>query len=300
MRGSISIGLDVGGTAVKAAAIDADGVVIARAVSDRYSRADRSTLSRAVRAAADGLGVDPRGASAIGLCLPGLVNAAGDGIEYAANVPGLSGLRFCDLVADAFGTPAGSIPVVPTTDAIAAASDIAAVEALRGRLLAISLGTGVGAAVLDDGRPLIVTGRSCGHLGQIDVSLDDAPPVGPDGGAGGLEAYMGLPALIARYGSGGESGGEEILQFIGPDDPPVRALARAIRIGHAMYRPDHVRLLGGVGIRLAGLSGALRKHVEGGLTALARPSWTLGFGRDDWHAAVGAARLASGHSTNTR
>ncbi|MBV9490447.1 MAG: MFS transporter, partial [Verrucomicrobia bacterium] len=59
----------------------------------------------------------------------------------------------------------------------------------------LALGTGVGAAVLDDGVPLRVDGDSPGHLGQIDVSLDDRAPIGPDGGAGSLEGYLGVPAI---------------------------------------------------------------------------------------------------------
>ncbi len=57
----------------------------------------------------------------------------------------------------------------------------------------ISLGSGVGMSVLDDGVPLAVDENSPGHLGQINVSLDSNPPIGPDGGAGGLEAYIGAP-----------------------------------------------------------------------------------------------------------
>jgi hypothetical protein len=57
----------------------------------------------------------------------------------------------------------------------------------------------VGASVLDEGGKFLhVSGESPGHFGQLDVSLETDPPIGPDGGAGSLEAYIGTAALIAR------------------------------------------------------------------------------------------------------
>jgi len=68
---------------------------------------------------------------------------------------------------------------------------------------------------------------------------------------------------------------------------------RAIRIAHAIYRPQHICLTGGVGIRLAGLVGQIKARVETGLTRVAREGWTLSVGESDYHAACGAARWAS-------
>jgi hypothetical protein len=59
----------------------------------------------------------------------------------------------------------------------------------------------VGAAVLDDGKLLRVEGDSPGHIGQIDVSIPGADCIGPDGGAGGLEGYIGVPALQRSLGA---------------------------------------------------------------------------------------------------
>jgi len=60
-------------------------------------------------------------------------------------------------------------------------------------------GGGVGGWGVDGGGKFLhVSGESPGHFGQLDVSLDGEAPVGPDGGAGSLEAYIGTAALIAR------------------------------------------------------------------------------------------------------
>jgi len=126
---------------------------------------------------------------------------------------------------------------------------------------------------------------SAGHIGQIDISLNGPEVVGPDGGRGGLEGYIGGSALLARYG-------ENAASQIRPEDLAFRALARTIRICHALYRPHHVCLAGGTGIRLAPLLIPLRAEIESALTTLARPGWTLSCGEDDFHAARGAARAA--------
>ena len=70
------------------------------------------------------------------------------------------------------------------------------------------------------------------------------------------------------------------------------ALARTIRICHAIYRPQHVCLAGGIGIRIGRLLPDLRTLVERDLTRLAREGWTLSVGDHDFHAAIGVAKLA--------
>jgi predicted NBD/HSP70 family sugar kinase len=79
---------------------------------------------------------------------------------------------------------------------------------------------------------------------------------------------------------------------MGPDDPPLRALARAVRIAHALYRPHHVFLAGGIGIRLKPFVDGLHRQVAHQLTRISRPDATLSAAQSDFHAAQGAARLA--------
>ena len=132
-------------------------------------------------------------------------------------------------------------------------------------------------------------GESPGHLGQIDVSIPGADVIGPDGGAGGLEGYIGVAGIQRRYGLDVSS---TIATFTG-EEPPIAALVRAIRIAHAIYRPQHICLAGGIGIRLGHLLAVMRAKIESHLTSVARRDWTLGTGDDDFHAARGAARSAA-------
>jgi predicted NBD/HSP70 family sugar kinase len=276
----IGLGIDIGGTTVKSAALRGNEVLWTGR-SERYSRPAADELIAAVRQACMQLTGPPQ---TVGLCVPGLLDETGESVAISANVPGLIGLPLRELVLRAAGTTDAGPLVV--NDANATAFDIYSTRALRGRLLVLAIGTGVGAAVLDNGKPLFVDGQSPGHVGQVDVSLDGPLIIGPDGGRGGLEGYIGTAALRARYGPDAAS-------RIRPGDPPFRALVRILRICHAIYRPLHVCLAGGTGIRLGHLLDPLKRATEVELTMVARKDWKLFVADSDFHAAAGAARIAA-------
>jgi predicted NBD/HSP70 family sugar kinase len=279
----ITLGIDIGGTSIKAAARN-DGRVIWAAQSPFYAKPSAEALREAIRRAVNGRITHLH---SVGLCVPGLLDAATRRISMAVNVPGLVGLSLDDLIPDALGLNLGGNARI-VNDARAAAHDIYTIHKTKGRLLVIALGTGVGSAVLDDGKPLEVVEDSPGHIGQIDVSIPGPMVKGPDGGAGGLEGYIGVEAIRQRYGDDVTAALEK---FTG-DELPVLALVRAIRICHAIYRPDHICLCGGIGIRLRHLIPVLREKIGQNLTSIARPDYLLTTGEDDFHAARGAAALA--------
>jgi predicted NBD/HSP70 family sugar kinase len=276
----IGLGIDIGGTTVKSAALRGNEVLWTGR-SERYSRPGADQLIAAVRQACGQLTAPPQ---TVGLCVPGLLDEAKECVSISANVPGLIGLPLRELVLRAAGT-SDAAPVV-VNDANATAYDIYSTRALSARLLVLAIGTGVGASVLDDGKPLFVDGQSPGHVGQVDVSIDGPMVIGPDGGRGGLEGYIGTAALRARYGP-------DAAARIRPGDPPFRALVRILRICHAIYRPLHVCLAGGTGIRLGHLLDPLKRATEVELTMIARKDWKLFVADSDYHAAAGAARIAA-------
>ncbi len=285
----ISLGIDIGGSFVKAALVDGRAT-LAESQSGRYRHPSSGEVATAIRAAASATGALARPFDVVGLCAPGLLDADGTTVRASINVPSLVGVRLDELLAAALGTDKCR-PTI-SSDAHAAAYDVWSRSRRLGRFAGISIGTGVGACVLDNGEPLRVSGNSSGHIGQIDVSIEDAGedvPVGPDSGRGSLEAYIGLPALERRYGDAVE----QALLNLKAGDPPLRALARALRIVHAIYRPDTIALMGGVGIRLSAALPVLHGAVADSLTSLARPGWTLTTGDSHFHAAVGVAKLAA-------
>ena len=277
----LQIGIDIGGTMVKAAAIK-DGTVEWTGKSGPYARPARGELERAIAEAVRQL----RGAvpDATGVCVPGLLNEERTTVVHSVNVPGLMGAPLAALL-----RPLGAAkPPIIASDANATAYDIYMTRLFAGRLLMMVIGTGVGVSVLDEGGKFLrVDGDSAGHIGQFDVSLEGESVIGPDGGRGSLEGYIGVPALTERYGSV-----EAAFRDMKPTDPPMRALARAIRICHAMYRPSHICIGGGIGIRLGPVLPGLRDLIDDHLTHIARPERTLTIAEHDFHAAIGVARLA--------
>lgn len=281
-----SLGIDIGGTSVKLALLE-NGRQVWTGQSGFYSKPTPERLVAALREAAAGR-VDR--VDACGICVPGIQNEERTMVILSVNVPGLNNLPLSKLVGDAFGP---GVPGVKTcNDAISCASDIVITLGLQGRTMVLAMGTGVGAAVIDVAGetivPLLVDGESPGHIGMLDVTCDDPPTIGPDGGAGSLEGYCGVPALRKRFGENVNAA----IEKLDDNDVMLRALARAIRIGHAMFRPHHVVLAGGIGTRLKPKLEALTKLVETNLTSIARPERTLQTAADDFHAARGAARLA--------
>lgn len=275
------VGLDIGGTRVKAATFE-DGADLADSrvgVSEVYARPDRDTLLAAIGEALRRAGIDEVSGT-IGLCCPGLLNHDRTAVEKAVNVPGLVGTPLAELVG-------GEVAVAG--DAHATAYGWWAQHRPRGRVLCLAIGTGVGAAVLDEGEAVTSCGGTPGHFGQLDVGPCDpeqAVMIGPDGGENTLEAFLGVAALRERFGSKG------MLRGLVEPGPHRTALVRAVRIGHAMFRPDTVLLAGGLGLRLAPIVDELRAAIDEGLTSVARPDWELVCGDDDFHAARGAALLA--------
>jgi predicted NBD/HSP70 family sugar kinase len=275
-----SLGIDIGGSSVKAALLR-DGTVVSTGQSSVYTRPDTRQIIEAIGQATKDfdLAID-----AVGICCPGVLDRASRSITLAVNVPGLIGLSLDELIAGALGPSVPPAEIL--SDSGATAYDLYVTHSLSGRFLCLTLGTGVGAAVIDDGKFLHISGETPGHFGQIDVSLDANPPIGPDGGAGSLEAYLGAAALLAQYG-------ENAAERLRAEDAPIRALVRAIRIAHAIYRPAQVGLAGGIGSRLGRLLPSIKKMIDTHLKCVARKSWTLITGDTDFHAAYGAARYAA-------
>lgn len=286
-----SVGIDLGGSSVKAVRLD-EGAAPRERSRVPLQAPTLEAIGEAVSRAAASVGARPD--DRLGACAPGRVDPRTGVILYAANLPCLQGVEPALFVAEHCGISRASVVL---TDA--AASGLGAWHAapVEGRLLTLAMGTGVGAAVVEEGRLLTLDGVGPGHVGQIDVSAGEPDaPVGPDGGRGSLEAYVGGPALTARFGRDGVA---EAVAVLSADDPVVRALTRALRICHAVYRPNEMRLVGGAAPLFEPLVPLLHRLVSDGLTGVARRDWRLGVMDDPFLAACGAASAARGDARSS-
>lgn len=306
----LAIGLDIGGSSIKGAVL-IEGHTTATARSDAYTRPDQSALGASLPEVLNTLlsriAIGSHKSATrfpVGVCLPGAVEPSSGRVRGAVNLPSLVGVEiesWLESVLSTAGLACERSELMISTDASAAAVDLAyepgTTQPYAGRLAAISIGTGVGLGVVDAGEPLRVDGDSAGHLGQVDVAvpLDEGMiPIGPDDGRGSLEAYCTAPALRDRFGPRWA----DRIAGLPEDDPCLVALARAIRIVHAIYRPGIITIAGGVGLLLAVHAERLARMINADLTSAADPGWSLRWAVDTMHAAAGAARIAATRTTS--
>lgn len=267
------LGIDIGGTAVKAALLRGD--LTHTAISATYANPTLDTLTNAVRNVCDELGIggEPLG---VGVAVAGALEEHGS-VTAAINLPVLIGRSVGAWLSNTLDL---QVEPTVTTDTLAAAYAEHHARPVSGRVLYLSIGAGVGGVVLDGGEPLDITRGTPGHLGHIDVSGGEPDaPVAADGGRGSLEAYIGAAAR-------GACGAWH--------DTALGALARGLRIAMALYRPDEIVLLGGGGLALSEELKRLRDKVTNGLTKAAPDEWLLRCGEvGRFAAAIGAARSAS-------
>ena len=156
------LGIDIGGSGIKGAPVDLRSGELLR---DRLKIAtpdhsDPEALARVVARIADHF---PETAGApVGVTFPGVVR--GGKVETAANLhPSWVGVDARDLFSQAVGRPVG---VLNDADAAALAETrYGAAQGVRGTVLLTTLGTGIGSALVVDGR--LVPNTEFGHL-EID------------------------------------------------------------------------------------------------------------------------------------
>lgn len=284
-----SLGIDIGGSSVKLALIS-DGAEPYTLRGDKYEMPTLELLSQRVTTTFASLleqaGLSRDAIGAVGVSVAGPMDKRGV-IEMAANLPMLAGVCIPDW---AEATLRLGVPVTPATDANSAAACEHRRNPMPGRTLYLSLGTGVGGAVLDDGRPVIITRGTSGHFGHMDVSGGDPDaPSTPGAGRGALEAYVGFRTLEA---AGVPFTSEE--RFEHPVmKAALAALSRGLRILLAVYRPDHVVLMGGTVEIYSPALDKVKAMADDSLTKAAPAKWTLSVGQtDNFAAAIGAATLA--------
>jgi glucokinase len=185
------IGLDLGGTFLKAARVGADGEVGRRLrlpVESDSADVLLSQLARAVRT------LEEEGpAPSVGLGIPGIVEPV---TGFARRLPNLPALNDVPLAAEL--TARCGRPSFAANDANAAALAEFWIGAGRGceSMLYVSLGTGVGAGLVLDGRLFLGQAGYAGEIGHIQVEPDGAPC--GCGSWGCVETVAGAPGWVRR------------------------------------------------------------------------------------------------------
>ena len=193
------VGIDLGGTNIKAALVDDTGRMVAfhtepTRVADGPEDA-AARMGRSVGLLAEAAGLTAADIMAVGLGTPGPQDLATGVMLKPGNFPGWENVPIRDLVAAHCGHE-----VAYANDATAAAYGEFWVGSGRddASLLLLTLGTGVGGGIIIDDMVLAGAhshGSECGH---IIVDSSAAARACPCGHFGHLEAYASATALKAR------------------------------------------------------------------------------------------------------
>lgn len=190
VSGELAVGVDIGGTHMRAGVVDGSGAVLARlrCATPQESRGARlvSQLAAMVSELFDGLG----GAIPVGIGIAGVVASDGT-FRYGPN------LAMRDVALGPALREQFRIPVVVANDGTVAAFAEQQVGAGRGaaNLLLVTIGTGIGAGIVLDGRPAVGAHAMAAELGHVIVV-----PGGRTCGCGNrgcVEAYASGTALSA-------------------------------------------------------------------------------------------------------
>lgn len=228
-----TLAFDLGGTRLKAGVVEpASRTVLATATAPVAGLAFDAVLPvmREVgRELAAGV-PDPPGA--VALAVPGIVDA--DRVEVLpGKFPGIVGHDLAGWLREAFAVSA----VVVENDAVAyGLGEVAALDDRSGRVVVVTLGTGVGCTVLQDGLPILDGPYGRGTLGgQLPVG-DPVGPLDTAGRPGTFEARCRAGRLLGEARDAG---------CAADDVPAVLAAAAAgdpaARRGLATYRGWLVR-----------------------------------------------------------
>ena len=186
-------GIDLGGTKIFGARVrrDADGAT----VSDETKRSTPNTsVDDIVSAIVDVVGELGSTPEVVGIGTPGVIAPGSGVVEYAPNLAGFDRpVPLAERVAEAVG-----VPVVIGNDVNMAALGEARLGAGQrsADVLAVWMGTGLGAGLIVDGRLRVGPNGLAGELGHTVVVPGGRPCA--CGGRGHLEAYIGRRALETR------------------------------------------------------------------------------------------------------
>ncbi|WP_312418423.1 ROK family protein [Shinella sp.] len=242
-----AIGIDVGGTNMRAARISPSGeILLKRSIAgSRYPSVALDLIKGLVRE------MDGDSARAVGIGIPGRVDAR-TGEIFSGGFLNLAGVDLKGEIKKAFGRP-----TLVANDCSMALVGESRRGAARGRRNAVmmTIGTGIGGAVMEGGH--ILTGRRCaGQLGHLVVNIGGQPcPCGQRGCVETESSGTSLRRHLDEGGYGPEVRFESVLQKAVSGDSravgvlnawagPLRA---AINTLSAAFDPDVVVLGGGMG-----------------------------------------------------
>ena len=256
-----AIGIDLGGSSIKAVVARSNGEVLSRQIIPFEDDA-RMDWAAKISAIVNELR-RPNEAAMIGISAPGL--AARDGRSIAVMPGRLKGLAGLDWTQHLKSTT----PVPVLNDAQAALLGEVWLGAGKSftNVIMLTLGTGVGGAAMVDGRLLRGHIGRAGHLGHISLDPDGTPDV--TGTPGSLEVAIGNYTIQERTGGRFATTHELVAAHLKRDTEAtaiwlksVQALAAAIASFINILDPETVIIGGGIAQSGDALFRPLQKYLD--------------------------------------
>lgn len=216
-----SIGIDIGGTRIKAVLIDKDGNVLYHSYRMTEDNADMPWRQTVIDIARELKNKFDEKDLVLGISAPGLPNENNTAIAY---MPGrMQGLENFNWQANL------KIPACVLNDAVAAMVAEARFGAARKKnnAVMVTLGTGVGGAILIDGKPYQGAFNKAGHIGHMVIDDEGDPDV--TGMPGSLEECIGECTIAKRTDGKFSSTLEMIAAMKNGDEYAKKAWLKSVR-----------------------------------------------------------------------
>ena len=243
------LGLDIGGTRIKGAIVAEDGRILA--ARQIQTPASMEEFRAGLRSLVSELVIPPWTPGAVGVACKGIIDTASTRIiALPGTLSYLEGYLLSELLYPAL--PA-DCPVVADNDARVALIGECLWGAARDchNACMLTLGTGIGGAILANGQILRGAGGIAGHLGHMTVDYQGGDCI--CGGRGCIETIFSARALESHAYALVHHGVATSLREIGPSSITCADIFRAARAGDAASMRMIDRATSALGAFIAGL-----------------------------------------------
>lgn len=288
--------IDIGGTGTKTGVIAEDGGVLSRTTIPTSAEHGPAQLvdriAATLRPLLEAAAANGQAASGVGVSIAGFLDREHTAMFANANLPSLWGFPLRTALAERLALPCR---LEVDTNASTVAEYRYGAGRGSARLLAVTIGTGMGGGVIIDGKLLRYTGECAGDLGHIIV--DPKGRLCTCGARGCLEAMVCTAAITERAAG---RGFRDVLSGAQRGEPAsVEALAetgRWLGLGLAslspLFAPDRIVVGGGVAaagdLLVESARAAYRAHAAAEFRDKVQ---IVGSTFDGWEGMVGAGSL---------
>lgn len=238
-----AIGIDLGGTRIKAVLINDQGEIQHEVITE--TKEENQQWKEDVKSTVEKLVSKNTDSYVIGLSAPGIPNKENKAIEFLPDrLQGIEGFVWQEHL---------SRPTMVINDAIAALSAEASFGSARDceHAVLITIGTGVGGAIMINKKIYQGAFQKAGHIGHMSINMDGDPDI--CGMPGSLEEAIGNYS-ISKRSNGRFTDTLELLESLKNHDPiakeiwekSIKALAVGIASISNILSPEKVILAGGI------------------------------------------------------